>query len=132
MVVVNCLKNLGAPALNSPPRELIQRNEESASLLVIELDCMGDNTGSYFREPADERRIKALIVDPFSFDLSPDPLKQAPQAAARPNRMFLAKSSGGYASQPSVPVASAAESTATVAASAAEVHSEEPEGGSNC
>ena len=35
---------------------------------------MGDNTGSYFREDLDAQRVRALLVDPFVFHLSPDPL----------------------------------------------------------
>ena len=31
---------------------------------------MGDNTGSYFRDDIDAQRVRAILLDPFRFDLA--------------------------------------------------------------
>eukprot|EP00928_Gymnodinium_smaydae_P030536 TRINITY_DN22685_c0_g1_i1.p1 TRINITY_DN22685_c0_g1~~TRINITY_DN22685_c0_g1_i1.p1 ORF type:complete len:649 (+),score=90.07 TRINITY_DN22685_c0_g1_i1:38-1984(+) len=74
LIVVNCIKNCGDVARQEEPVLLEQRQSGKGTLKVLEVKCIGDNKGSYFHEPFDAQRVKALIVDPYSFALSEDPL----------------------------------------------------------
>ena len=76
LLAVDCsCKNLGHAA--GDPELLCEvgdDGDDSAQMLMYRLPCAGDNTGSYFREPWDAERVKKLLVEHFTFDLSPDPL----------------------------------------------------------
>ncbi|CAL1157397.1 unnamed protein product [Cladocopium goreaui] len=73
LLVVDCsCKNLGAAAGHV---ELLSELGEEQKLLMYRVPCCGDNTGSYFRNDWDAERVKSLLVDPFTFHLSPDPLE---------------------------------------------------------
>jgi len=77
LVAVNCIRNLGERA-RSFDVELSSREERhGAELLLYRFPCVGDNTGSYFRDDFDASRIRSVLVEPFRFALADDPLIQA-------------------------------------------------------
>lgn len=84
LLAVDCSqRNQGASALDAAPEELAAEIREGGRQLVMyRLLCAGDNTGSYFHEEADARRVRDLLVDPFRFDLAPDPLRALSDADA--------------------------------------------------
>ena len=64
-----------------------QSHPGQRDLLMCRLPCVGDNTGSYFRDDSDAQRVRAILLEPFRFDLAPDPLLeteagQGPRLAA--------------------------------------------------
>lgn len=98
LLVVDCsCKNLGAAAgqveLLSELGE--ESEEQKQKLLMYRVPCCGDNTGSYFRNDWDAERVKSLLVDPFTFHLSPDPLEVQVQQVQLGGR-------GGYRADPQV------------------------------
>jgi len=74
LIAVDCMRNLGGRARNLPPEELEQDVQGDSQLLMYRLPCVGDNTGSYFREEFDAARMRALVISPYRFDLVEDPL----------------------------------------------------------
>jgi len=82
MLVVNCVKHCGEGAKQVEPRELERREAGRGLLQVLEVQCVGENTGSYFRDSFDAQRIQALMVEPYSFNIGQDPLKSAPPVIA--------------------------------------------------
>ena len=94
LLVVDCsCKNLGAAA--GHVELLSQLGEANSQLLMYRVPCCGDNTGSYFRNDWDAERVKSLLVDPFTFHLSPDPL-EAPQAPQVRQVRQVRQVHGGY------------------------------------
>jgi len=75
-VGVNCIKNLGGTARHSEVREFVNEDRGCGHLILYNLQCVGDNTGSYFRDDFDAARIKRILVDPFFFSLASDPLPE--------------------------------------------------------
>eukprot|EP00449_Zooxanthella_nutricula_P039265 CAMPEP_0198584866 /NCGR_PEP_ID=MMETSP1462-20131121/128571_1 /TAXON_ID=1333877 /ORGANISM="Brandtodinium nutriculum, Strain RCC3387" /LENGTH=190 /DNA_ID=CAMNT_0044316287 /DNA_START=62 /DNA_END=630 /DNA_ORIENTATION=- len=64
LVAVDCVRNLGRAATGASAEELVRETRHGdrgvKSLLVYRFPCIGDNTGSYFREDADAERLRAL------------------------------------------------------------------------
>lgn len=72
LMLLDCSsKNLGAEA-GMP--ELLQEIGDRERLVMYRVPCVGENTGSYFRNDVDADRVRSLLVEPFCFQLSPDPL----------------------------------------------------------
>jgi len=88
-LAVDCARNTG-PAAAGLPAEEIERCEHRGAaggicrFLMYRLPCMGDNTGSYFREDVDMERIRRLLIEPYTFSLADDPLPQDWQRGAAP------------------------------------------------
>jgi len=86
LLVLDCSgKNIGPTAARMPLEELCRQSHPGqCDLLMCRLPCVGDNTGSYFRDDIDAQRVRAILLDPFRFDLAPDPLQEAALAGPRP------------------------------------------------
>eukprot|EP00930_Biecheleria_cincta_P015022 TRINITY_DN12673_c0_g1_i1.p1 TRINITY_DN12673_c0_g1~~TRINITY_DN12673_c0_g1_i1.p1 ORF type:complete len:541 (-),score=69.04 TRINITY_DN12673_c0_g1_i1:70-1692(-) len=82
LLALNCVKHQGQAAVGIEPMQLEHRESHSGILQILEVACIGDNSGSYFKDEFDARRVQAIMVDPFRFDLAPDPLKSQPVLAA--------------------------------------------------
>jgi len=74
LVAVNCTRNQGASARNSPAALEKEAGCDGTRLLQYSLHCVGDNTGKDFFESSDTARIHSLLVDPYQFELANDPL----------------------------------------------------------
>lgn len=85
MLAVNCVKNCGDTAREAEPALVMQRTSGRGTLKMFELQCVGENKGSYFQDPFDARRIQALMVEPFTFSPSEDPLSAATVVSEAPN-----------------------------------------------
>jgi len=81
LVAVNCIRNQGASAWEAPAQEVGREERGNSQLLVYSMPCVGENTGSYFREDCDAAKIRTILVDPFKFRLADDPL---PDGVVRP------------------------------------------------
>jgi len=81
LIVVNCIRNQGASAWEVDAQEVTREERGTSQMLVYSMPCVGDNTGSYFREDCDAAKIRTVLVDPFAFHLADDPL---PDGALRP------------------------------------------------
>eukprot|EP00927_Polykrikos_kofoidii_P079783 TRINITY_DN76600_c0_g1_i1.p1 TRINITY_DN76600_c0_g1~~TRINITY_DN76600_c0_g1_i1.p1 ORF type:complete len:374 (-),score=33.47 TRINITY_DN76600_c0_g1_i1:243-1319(-) len=75
MLAVHCVKHCGDRAKQSEPIELERQENGRSTLQMLQVDCVGENTGSYFRDEFDAKRIQAMLVEPFRFALVGDPLK---------------------------------------------------------
>ncbi|CAE7608247.1 hypothetical protein AK812_SmicGene6019 [Symbiodinium microadriaticum] len=102
LLVLDCSgKNIGPTAARMPAEELCRQSHPGQrDLLMCRLPCVGDNTGSYFRDDTDAQRVRAILLEPFRFDLAPDPLLeteagQGPRLAA--DAADAAGSASGYA-----------------------------------
>mmetsp|Transcript_74150 Transcript_74150/g.208985 ORF Transcript_74150/g.208985 Transcript_74150/m.208985 type:complete len:339 (-) Transcript_74150:37-1053(-) len=88
-LAVDCARNAG-PAAGGHLAEEIGCCEHRVAaggicrLLMYRLPCVGDNTGSYFREDVDTERIRRLLIEPYTFSLADDPLPQDWQRGAAP------------------------------------------------
>lgn len=82
MLAVNCIKNCGDAAKLVEPKLLQQSETGSGTLMIFELQCVGENRGSYFQDPFDAQRVQALMVQPYTFSLSEDPLSTSPVVPA--------------------------------------------------
>lgn len=101
LLVLDCSgKNIGPTAARMPAEELCRQSHPGQrDLLMCRLPCVGDNTGSYFRDDTDAQRVRAILLEPFRFDLAPDPLLeteagQGPRLAA--DAADAAGSASGY------------------------------------
>eukprot|EP00438_Fugacium_kawagutii_P017986 Skav206738 [mRNA] locus=scaffold2729:110557:114459:+ [translate_table: standard] len=111
LLAVDCSsKNLGAAAEASTVLQDV--TAPGCRLVMCRVPCAGDNTGSYFRHDGDAQRVQALLVQPFTFRLSPDPLEGrpgvgpgAPSAGAQAAPAGPTPSAGAQAGQADFPAA---------------------------
>lgn len=77
LVALDCSRNLGPEARGMHLEELAREESEGGEggrFLMYRLPCVGDNTGSYFREDFDADRVRSILVEPYRFALAADPL----------------------------------------------------------
>jgi len=73
LIAVDCIRNLGPRAHGLPVEELVNQSNGNGQLLVYRLPCVGDNTGSYFRDEFDGQRIRSILIEPYKFALVEEP-----------------------------------------------------------
>ena len=86
LMMLDCSsKNLGEAGMP----ELLQEIGDRERLVMYRVPCVGENTGSYFRNDVDADRVRSLLVEPFCFQLSPDPLDEVNEVnEARPRQGY--------------------------------------------
>lgn len=76
LVAIDCARNLGLGVCDAPVESLGVDARESGSFAMYRFPCVGDNTGSYFREECDAERMRTFLVDSRTFRLVADPFPQ--------------------------------------------------------
>ena len=95
LLIVDCsLKNLGEIR---DPQILSQFGRDRERMVVYRLPCVGDNTGSYFRNELDAQRVRSLLLEPYRFNLAMDPLDSQPAQAKAEGQELQNPNVQGYA-----------------------------------
>lgn len=103
LLAVNCIRKVGHAAATAEPEELAREDRVGSvggpcRLRVYQVQCIGDNTGSYFRDDRDAERVRRLLAEPYHFALAGDPLPEGwrqPVAPEMPTRLAEAAGGGG-------------------------------------
>lgn len=77
LVALNCQLELGQQASLAQPQRICHESINSAQLDMWNVPCAGANSGSYFRDALDAQRVQDIVLAPYEFKLSADPLDLA-------------------------------------------------------